>query len=74
MARIVLHERSRPYIVKLDNGKELHLCACGLSQNKPYCDGHHKLALNEEPGKIYVYKPDGTRVELISYYPEEPGK
>jgi len=55
-------------VIKLPNGQELHICACGLSQNKPYCDGHHRLTRDEEPGKIYVYRPDGTRVELINYY------
>ena len=70
MARIVLHERNRPYVIKLDNGQELHICACGLSQNKPYCDGHHRLTQDEEPGKIYVYRPDGTRVELFNFYPQ----
>ncbi|MGC9182794.1 CDGSH iron-sulfur domain-containing protein [Caldisphaera sp.] len=42
MARIVMHERDHPYAIKLDNGKEIHICGCGLSKNKPYCDGTHK--------------------------------
>lgn len=70
MARIVVHERNHPYIVKTKSGDEVHICACGLSQNKPFCDGHHRFTQNEEPGKIYVYLPDGSRVELFNYYPE----
>ena len=69
MARLVLHERNRPYVIKLDDGRELHICACGLSQNKPYCDGHHRLTQDEEAGKVYVYAQDGRRVELINFYP-----
>ncbi|MCI4460526.1 MAG: CDGSH iron-sulfur domain-containing protein [Acidilobus sp.] len=56
-----------PYAIKLSNGQEFRICACGLSQNKPYCDGHHRLTHDEGPGKVYVYRPDGTRVELINY-------
>ncbi|MGC9071079.1 MAG: CDGSH iron-sulfur domain-containing protein [Acidilobus sp.] len=69
MARVVLHERDHPYVIKLDNGRELHICACGLSQNKPYCDGHHRLVKDEQPGRVYVYNLDGNRIELINFYP-----
>ena len=26
----------------LDNPKEVYLCRCNLSGNKPFCDGSHK--------------------------------
>ena len=27
---------------KISEGKEVYLCRCGRSGNKPYCDGSHK--------------------------------
>lgn len=30
-----------PYAVDLEEGKEYHWCACGLSKNQPFCDGSH---------------------------------
>ncbi len=69
MARIVLHERDKPYIVKVGE-KELHLCACGLSENKPYCDGHH-LKTSDEGNKTYLYDRNGNRVEVESFYNKE---
>ena len=26
----------------IETSSELHLCRCGLSKNKPYCDGSHR--------------------------------
>ena len=31
-----------PYQVALEEGKAYFWCACGLSQNQPFCDGAHK--------------------------------
>jgi CDGSH-type Zn-finger protein len=31
-----------PFKVELEEGKKYAWCACGLSQNQPYCDGSHK--------------------------------
>ena len=32
-----------PYSVDLEAGKSYHWCACGRSQNQPFCDGSHKV-------------------------------
>lgn len=31
-----------PIKVELEAGNKYAWCACGLSQNQPYCDGSHK--------------------------------
>jgi CDGSH-type Zn-finger protein len=33
---------SGPAEVELEAGKTYFFCACGLSQNQPFCDGSHK--------------------------------
>ena len=32
-----------PYSVDLEAGKSYHWCACGRSQNQPFCDGSHRV-------------------------------
>ncbi|MDG6928430.1 MAG: CDGSH iron-sulfur domain-containing protein [Nitrososphaerota archaeon] len=70
MARLVRHDRNRPYVVKAKEGEALYMCACGLSKNKPYCDGSHKQTADEAGADLYVYE-DGKRVRLVSFYQTE---
>lgn len=32
----------------IETSSELHLCRCGLSKNKPYCDGSHRGHLDSK--------------------------
>lgn len=44
-------------------GKLISVCACGLSQSFPLCDGSHKAAReNEPPGVLCVYNRTRTTI------------
>ena len=34
--------QTAPYATDVEEGKTYFWCACGLSQNQPFCDGSHK--------------------------------
>ena len=54
MSRMIRHEATGPHELKPQE-KSAWICMCGLSRNYPLCDGAHKKARQEEPGKCYIY-------------------
>jgi CDGSH-type Zn-finger protein len=67
MARQIRHDAQRPDVLDAedlgDDGK-IFVCRCGLSSEKPLCDGSHKATADEEEGRLYKYAadaPDGER-------------
>ncbi|MEM0123569.1 MAG: CDGSH iron-sulfur domain-containing protein [Conexivisphaerales archaeon] len=80
--RLVIHSRKEPYSVRLGDipgfsnlssdekvlNYTIRICGCGLSQNKPFCDGHHRLTTDEEEGKVYTYDLENKRIKAEEYY------
>lgn len=64
MSRLIKTDAKGPVEIKV-GGESKWVCACGLSKNKPFCDGSHRKTLDEEDGKKYVYSEDGTREEVV---------
>lgn len=65
MTREVRYDGDGPYIIddeELENqGGNIAICQCGLSANKPFCDGSHRATEGEEEGLVYRYDEDGER-------------
>ncbi len=62
MSRLIKHDEQHPCEIKV-SGESKWICMCGLSKNKPLCDGSHKKTKDEENGKLYEYEGD-TRIEV----------
>lgn len=58
----VTHEEEGPYIVDQEEfeeqGGNVAVCECGLSANKPFCEGSHQTCADEQDGDVYKYEND----------------
>lgn len=67
MARKVTHDEQGPYVVGEDEleeqGGTVAFCQCGLSANKPHCDGSHQVTADEDDGVVYTYENDDDEGE-----------
>lgn len=69
MARIVRHTGTGPIRIEPQE-KPIFICGCGLTQNFPFCDGHHKKCREELAGKLYRYDAKGEQVLEVQ---DDPG-
>jgi CDGSH-type Zn-finger protein len=67
MSRLVEHERKTPYEIAEGTELPVYICACGLSNNKPFCDGSHKRTRDEEGTTLYCYD-DSARIKVEKKY------
>jgi CDGSH-type Zn-finger protein len=68
MARLVKHERNGPYEIPEGTELPVYICGCGLSKNKPFCDGSHKRTLDEQAGETYVYDQSGRVAVSVDWW------
>ncbi len=62
MVREVTHDAKGPAPITdadlAERDGTAFVCQCGLSDDKPYCDGSHNNVGDEEEGVLYKYEGD----------------
>lgn len=71
MPRLVRLTETRPLKIE-PTDKAVFVCACGLSQKYPLCDGSHKSCVPNEPDPESLYVYDHDRRTIIEVRREEP--
>lgn len=76
MTRIIEHAETSPIAVPKDSvpGSHIHVCRCGLTRDAPLCDGSHRVARREQPGRLVRYSQQGEELvaEEVEVRPAEP--
>ncbi|MGM0605452.1 MAG: CDGSH iron-sulfur domain-containing protein [Halobacteriota archaeon] len=72
MSRDVRHTATEP--IRLDETDidpeygDIAICQCGLTDDRPFCDGSHRLTETEAEGVVYRYEGDERReIKSIEY-------
>lgn len=62
MAREVTHTERGPRIIDESDVHpekgDIAICQCGLSDDRPFCDGSHRVTEDEADGVRYKYEND----------------
>jgi CDGSH-type Zn-finger protein len=71
VSREVTHTADGPYRLTPDDIDEKYgdvaVCLCGLSEDRPFCDGSHNQVEGEEEGVRYKYVDGERRVVELTY-------
>jgi CDGSH-type Zn-finger protein len=68
MSRLIRHDAQGPALIQAGENT-IAVCQCGLSGNKPFCDGSHTRTGDEGPGMMYAYDAHGHRMTLENLFP-----